>query len=41
MWDKRVFRGNTYSALVTSKNVEVPHGNTNFQKMRIIKQQEP
>lgn len=26
MWDKRIVRGNTYSAIVTSKNVEAPQG---------------
>lgn len=32
MWDKRVVRGNTYSALVTtSKNVEMPFSNTSKQ----------
>lgn len=40
MWDKRVFRGNTYSALVTSKNVEIPHANTTKKGMKIIKEHE-
>ena len=38
MWDKRVFRGNTYSALVTSKNVEIPHGNTTREPLKIIRE---
>ena len=28
MWNRRVERGNTYAAIVTSKNVEIPHKNT-------------
>ena len=28
MWEKRVVRGNTYAAMVTSKNVELPQKNT-------------
>jgi hypothetical protein len=36
MWDKRVVRGNTYSALVTtSKNVEIPYANTSKQNQKI------
>lgn len=32
MWDKRVVRGNTYSALVTtSKNADIPYANTSKQ----------
>ena len=27
MWDKRIVRGNTYSAIVTSKNVDIPAAN--------------
>lgn len=30
MWDKRIVRGNTYSAIVTSKNVEIPQGTGKF-----------
>lgn len=38
MWDKRVVRGNTYSALVTtSKNVEMPYANTSNQMKRTTK----
>lgn len=40
MWDKRVFRGNTYSALVTSKNVEMPYANTSKKPLNIIPKQE-
>ena len=40
MWDKRVFRGNTYSALVTSKNVEMPYTNTSKKPLNIIQKQE-
>lgn len=36
MWDKRVVRGNTYSALVTtSKNVEIPYANTSKQNKNL------
>jgi hypothetical protein len=36
MWDKRVVRGNTYSALVTtSKNVEIPYANSSKQNKQI------
>ena len=28
MFDKRVVRGNTYAAMVMSKNVEIPQKNT-------------
>lgn len=42
MWDKRVVRGNTYSALVTtSKNAEIPYANTSTQKMKLIARPEP
>ena len=36
MWDKRVFRGNTYSALVTSKNVDIPQTNTLKKPTKIL-----
>lgn len=36
MWDKRVVRGNTYSALVTtSKNVDIPYANVSKQSNKI------
>lgn len=42
MWDKRVVRGNTYSALVTtSKNVEMPYSNTMKQRQRSRVQVQP
>lgn len=42
MWDKRVVRGNTYSALVTtSKNVEMPYANTHSQKIKPMARPEP
>ena len=28
MWEKRIVRGNTYAAMVTSKNIEIPQKNT-------------
>lgn len=37
MWDKRVVRGNTYSALVTtSKNAEIPYANTSKQVDKFV-----
>ena len=35
MWDKRVVRGNTYSAIVTSKNVEMPNANRGTNNLRM------
>lgn len=37
MWDKRVVRGNTYSALVTTtKNMDIPYANTSGNKMQML-----
>ena len=42
MWDKRVVRGNTYSALVTtSKNVDMPYANTTAQRGKPMAGNEP
>ena len=41
MWDKRIVRGNTYSAIVTSKNVEIPSSNTGMQMIRMNQRVEP
>lgn len=41
MWNRRVERGNTYAAIATSKNVEIPHKNTfkprqNYYKPEVL-----
>ncbi len=38
MWDKRVFRGNTYSAIVISKKNDAPYDTNTRMPMRTRKQ---
>lgn len=40
MWDKRIFRGNTYSAIVVSKKNDNPYEDRPKIPVKTIKQQE-
>jgi len=40
MWDKRIFRGNTYSAIVISKKNDAPY-DSNARPPTLAKKQQP